>query len=89
MLAWPSSFTQWGDQCALWGPSRKISRAERGMQRRAREGEEVCKREGRQEHGVGDKHPKELVRNEIYYRVLSVLQPIVSLKPVFSMVFHS
>ena len=59
------------------------------LERRAREGEEVCKREGRQEHGVGDKHPKELVRNEIYYRVLSVLQPIVSLKPVFSMVFHS
>ena len=59
------------------------------MQRRAREGEEVCKREGRQEHGVGDRHPKELVRNEIYRRVLSVLQPIVSLKPVRSMVFHS
>lgn len=49
--------------------------------------EDVRKREGRQEHGVGDSHPKELVRNEIYHRVLSVLQPVVSLKPVFSMVF--
>lgn len=57
------------------------------MQRRTREGEEVSKREGRQEHGVGDRQPKELVKNEIYHRVLSVLQPIVSLKPVCSMVF--
>ena len=59
------------------------------MQRRAGDGEDVRKREGRQEHGVGDSHPKELVRNEIYHRVLSVLQPVVSLKPVFSMVFLS
>ena len=57
------------------------------MQRRAREGEEVSQREGRQEHGGGDRHPKELAENEIYHRVLSVLQPIVPLKPVCSMVF--